>query len=110
MGPRPTDPSFSPLPRADGRQSAHSPCVGWAATGDGRYRAHEPATPSKGPGLRAYLRSVHQAYRKRDMLTHFHELNMFFPRVFGTTVIDRFPPEGLGPRTFNVQVATQGTV
>lgn len=44
------------------------------------------------------------------MLTHFHELNMFFPRVFGTTVIDRFPPEGLGPRTFNVQVATQGTV
>lgn len=83
MGPRPTDPSLSLLPCVDGRQSAHSPGVGWAATGDGRYRAHEPATPSKGPGVRAYLRSVHQAYRMRDMLTHFRELNMFFPGCLG---------------------------
>lgn len=33
--PRPADPSFSPLPRADGRRSAHHAGVGWAATGDG---------------------------------------------------------------------------
>lgn len=46
----------------------------------------------------------------KDMLTHFGELNMFFPRMLGTTVIDRFSPEGLGPRTFNVQVETQGIV
>lgn len=46
----------------------------------------------------------------RDMLTHFGELNMFFPRMLRTKVIDRFFPEGLGPRTFNVQVEPQGTV